>query len=345
MKHPDLLTLLRRYQQGECTPEEKRVVENWYALLGEQQPPLTLSPAEREQLRASLWQRVENQLAAEDEDAASMGPARPWYAGRWPWAAAAALAVGLGVAGGKKLLTAPAAGPSIVAGPGRQASGWHSYHNTTRQYRRIRLADGSTVEVSPGGQLKYPRQFADRHRTVYLQGEAFFTIAHDKAHPFRVYTNQVVTTVLGTSFLVRAPAGGAPVVVKVRTGRVQVTPRAVPAAAVRPASLVVLPNQQAVYSPGQQALQRELVAEPLQLAAQSFAFDDRPVAEVLAALETAYGVAIDYDAQALAGCTVTLHLGDESLYGKLDVLCKTLGASYSTVNARILFRSPGCVAH
>ncbi|MBX0289248.1 FecR domain-containing protein [Hymenobacter sp. HSC-4F20] len=344
MKHPDLHHLLQRYQQGECTPEEQRLVEHWYSLLGHEQPPLTLTAAERQQLRAELWQRIEAQTL-DGEDVSP--PARSWRAGAWRWVAAAAVVLGVG-AGAQHLLapsvaalvTAPAA-PATT----QQASGWHSYHNTSVQTQTVRLSDGSTVQVSAGAQLKYPARFAARHRTVYLKGEAFFQIAPDKAHPFRVYTHEVVTTVLGTSFLVRAPEGPQPVVVKVRTGRVQVNPlgSAAGVAAV-PSGVVVLPNQQAVYSPLRRKLQRELVAEPLQLAAQSFAFDDRPVTEVLATLEKAYGVDIDYDASALAGCTVTLNLPDESLYSKLDVLCKTLGASYTTSETHIVFRSPGCAA-
>ena len=133
-------------------------------------------------------------------------------------------------------------------------------------------------------------------------------------------------------------------VVKVRTGRVRVQARATGAVApaALPQPLVVLPNQQAVYRPRQQALVRELVAEPVQVAAQSFEFDDRPVAEVLAALETAYGVRIGYEAAAVAGCTVTLNLREASLYAKLDVLCKTLGARYEKTADQLLFYGPGC---
>ena len=40
--------------------------------------------------------------------------------------------------------------------------------------------------------------------------------------------------------------------------------------------MVVLPNQQAVYSAGGQQLRRELVAQPALLAPQSFVFNDRP---------------------------------------------------------------------
>ncbi|AWM34429.1 FecR family protein [Hymenobacter nivis] len=151
---------------------------------------------------------------------------------------------------------------------------------------------------------------------MYLSGEAFFRVAHDAAHPFRVLTAHLETRVLGTSFTVRAYPQQAGTVVQVRTGRVRVSPRR-PAPTVAQAqnrtlgpavrALVLLPNQQAVYAPGRQQLRRELTPQPVLLAPQPFAFDNRPVAEVLEALKTAYGVDIRYSPAAVAGCTVNLH--------------------------------------
>ncbi len=338
MNQTDFHNLLTRYQRGECTPAESRLLEQWYDLLGHDQPPFDLTPPEREALQAGLWQRIADRtLHAEDR---SRPAGRFWYAGGvGRWAAAAVVALGLGLGWHYR----PGAPESAALPSARPASDWQTYANTTAAPYPLRLPDGSRVDVAPGGELKYPRRFASANRTVYLRGQAFFSVAHDKAHPFRVYTTRVVTTVLGTSFLVRAPGNDEPVVVKVRTGRVLVEARkAGRAAAGAPQTVVVLPNQQAVYRPRQQALARELVAEPVQVAAQSFVFDDRPVADVLAALETAYGVRIGYQAAAVAGCTVTLNLREASLYAKLDVLCKTLGASYEKTADQILFRGPGC---
>ncbi|MET4105114.1 FecR domain-containing protein [Hymenobacter sp. UYP22] len=340
MSQTDIHALLQRYQRGECTPEEIHVVDQWYELLGQERAPLQLTTAEQEEARASMWQQI-SARTHQAEDLSPPAAHRPWYAGSWRWAAAAVLAISAGL-GAQNYLTRLATVP--VATVPLEASGWQHYANTTAQPHTVRLIDGTTVRVSPGGQLKYPSHFAAQHRTVYLKGEAFFEVAHDKAHPFRVYTRQIVTTVLGTSFLVQAPQNEAPVVVKVRTGRVRVQPRPSAELAATPAPLVVLPNQQAVYSPQRNALARQLVAEPVQVASQSFTFDDRPVVEVLTALEKAYGVDIDFDAQVLTGCSVTLNLREESLYAKLDVLCKTLGASYQKTDTNILFRSSGCAA-
>ena len=161
----------------------------------------------------------------------------------------------------------------------------------------------------------------------------------------RVLTAQLETTVLGTSFTVRAYPGQAEAAVMVRTGRVRVVPSAVlktqrPGPA--PAGILLLPNQQVVYSPAVRELRRELVAQPAVLQPRALTFTERPVAEVLTSLQTAYGVPILYDGAALTSCTVSLAFGQESLDDKLTLLCKTLGATYERANEKIIFRSRGC---
>jgi len=348
MDQAQLQDLLQRFQQGSCTPEEQQLVEAWYEKLGEQEVP-QLPAAERQVLQATLWHRI-----AKDTVAASPSRSAAWWQGApVRWAAAAVLAIGFGTAGLNYL--GPTSHPRIVA---QQATVTNTqvepstadnlvYANTSGQVAKIHLQDGSTVELAPGSRLQYPRQFGGPTRHVYLTGEALFDIHHDTAHPFLVVTDKLVTTVLGTRFTVQAYADQPQALVKVRRGKVRVTPR-LPGAkgdeALPPtlASVVIRPNQQAVYSPTQQALKKELVEQPAVLVAQPFAFDDRPVSEVLTALERAYGVDIIYDEAVLDNCTVSLVLKDASLFDKLAVICKTLGASYELLDTQIVVHSRGC---
>lgn len=342
MNQEELRDLLQRYQEGVCTPEEKRVVEDWYDVLGHERE-LAIGKEEKEVIQAALWERI----ARDTFEAQDMSPPASGWRTPIRWAAAAAIAAGLGL-GAQQWLSATHTAPELATANrptlDPDAPQWMVYANHTGKAQRITLPDSSHVLVSAEGELKYPGQFQAERRIVHLKGEAFFEVTHDATRPFLVYTNKVVTTVLGTSFVVKAPVGQQAVVVQVRTGKVRVTPRAETEAteAQIPGSIVVLPNQQAVYTPAQHQLQRQLVAQPALLAPQPFVFDDRPVAEVLAALEVAYGVPIVYDAPSLAGCTVNLSLRNGSLYGKLDVLCKMLDASYEKKNTQIVFHSKGC---
>ena len=64
----------------------------------------------------------------------------------------------------------------------------------------LELTDGTKVWLNSETELKYPRTFDGNERVVYLKGEAFFKVSKDKRRPFKVVTENSVTTVLGTEF-------------------------------------------------------------------------------------------------------------------------------------------------
>lgn len=68
----------------------------------------------------------------------------------------------------------------------------------------ITLPDGTRVWLNSGTQITYPNAFKGDKREVFIQGEAYFKVAHNKEKPFHVYAKDVDVKVLGTSFNVRA---------------------------------------------------------------------------------------------------------------------------------------------
>ncbi|MAU16390.1 MAG: hypothetical protein CMH46_12730 [Muricauda sp.] len=65
----------------------------------------------------------------------------------------------------------------------------------------IILSDGSVVTLNSGSKLRYPVVFeSNSPRTVYLEGEAFFSIEKDEKSPFTVVTDNMNTRVYGTQF-------------------------------------------------------------------------------------------------------------------------------------------------
>ncbi|PWB27680.1 FecR family protein [Flavobacterium sp. HTF] len=86
--------------------------------------------------------------------------------------------------------------------------------------RLLRLSDGTRVWVNENTQIEYPEHFAANERIVKLKGEAFFEVARDTTRPFIISSGNIKTTVLGTSFDVKAYGNIAEV--NVRTGKVKV---------------------------------------------------------------------------------------------------------------------------
>jgi ferric-dicitrate binding protein FerR (iron transport regulator) len=66
--------------------------------------------------------------------------------------------------------------------------------------QKVRLADGSLVILLPGSQLTVEKSFPQDTRVVDLKGDAVFTVAKSKKHPFIVNADGFSTKVLGTIF-------------------------------------------------------------------------------------------------------------------------------------------------
>lgn len=64
----------------------------------------------------------------------------------------------------------------------------------------ITLPDGTIVYMHPGARLIFPNHFTGPKREVIFEGEAYFKVAHDAAHPFVITSGTMETTVLGTEF-------------------------------------------------------------------------------------------------------------------------------------------------
>ena len=76
-----------------------------------------------------------------------------------------------------------------------------------RQYQ-IALPDGSKVWLNASSALKFPTVFQGKERVVELTGEAYFEVAKDKAHPFKVkMPDETTVEVLGTHFNIMAYPG------------------------------------------------------------------------------------------------------------------------------------------
>ena len=87
---------------------------------------------------------------------------------------------------------------------------------------KVVLSDGSEVWVNAGSRLVYPTCFVGSQRCVDLEGEAYFKVAPDAAHPFVVKTPGSQTCVLGTEFNIKSYRNQTEQITLVR-GSVEVT--------------------------------------------------------------------------------------------------------------------------
>ena len=224
--------------------------------------------------------------------------------------------------------------------------------NTSEKSVTLNLPDGSTVVLAPNSRISYPNNFDSINtRDVYLSGEGFFTVTKNPSRPFRVFANEIVTKVLGTSFRVRSFEKDTIIQVTVRTGKVSVyaqeTADAIEIAAPsRLGGIILTPNQEIVYQKSKKEFQKALLENPVMIQAEATSenmlYEDISLVKVFTQFSKIYGVNIVYDSELLKKCTVTADLRNESFYKQLELICKAVGAQYEIIDGQVVIQSKGC---
>jgi transmembrane sensor len=93
--------------------------------------------------------------------------------------------------------------------------------NPLGQKSKIQLPDGSLVWLNAGSKLAYSSDYNEESRQVQLTGEAHFNVVKNPNLPFKVLTDELMITALGTSFNVEAFVSGQEEVA-LNTGKVKV---------------------------------------------------------------------------------------------------------------------------
>lgn len=94
---------------------------------------------------------------------------------------------------------------------------------------RVTFSDGTNVMVNSATAIRFPKAFRADRREIYLDGEAYFEVAHNPDQPFIVHIGDAEVEVLGTEFNVRGWKEDAGVEVVVSGGSVSVKSHALDA--------------------------------------------------------------------------------------------------------------------
>jgi transmembrane sensor len=219
--------------------------------------------------------------------------------------------------------------------------------NTGVEPLQVSLPDGSQVTLEPSSRLSYSGDLAGNEtREVFLLGGAFFDVTPNPGKPFLVYANEITTKVLGTSFSIRAFEADKKVIVSVKTGKVSVFPNKRNNRLTQVEGVTLIPNQQAIFSRGEEKLSRSLVEHPSPVIDKEelvqFTFFNAPVTAILEAVEKAYGVEIDFDRDQLAHCRLTTSLNNETLFERLDIICEAIEATYKVEDGQVYISGQKC---
>ncbi len=211
--------------------------------------------------------------------------------------------------------------------------------STTRgEQKEIVLPDGTKVVLNNESSISYKEKFAGG-RNVQLTGEAFFDVVKNPAKPFTVQSEDILTTVLGTSFNVKNYEYESSYVT-VLTGKVNVASIEQPEEAID-----LKPNEQARFDAVTGKLFRKTVD------ADNYAvwrnkvirFDSAPLSEVTQVLARWYGVDIKFANEALASCTISGKYKEDTLLNVLEGIKFIIDIDYKFVSKQeVVIEGKGC---
>lgn len=200
-----ILKVLLSSIKGEASDDEYRLVWSWihenkenekfYMDLRDSWMASGLNkPVDREQIMMS-WERVKNRLSLDEQKNKPDSSFSLFFVRFLKNAALIILLIGIGAIMSHlyydKLFSPKVLQKYTVEAPRGSKS-------------VVTLADGTKVWLNAGSSLKYTRDFNQQNRDVFLEGEAYFSVAKNKLLPFLVHTSGIVVRAVGTVFDVKA---------------------------------------------------------------------------------------------------------------------------------------------
>jgi len=342
----ELLTeLLKKYVDGECTPEEIKLIDQWF-MSHEENPDddRLIDVNERENLESTLFERIKTnmQLRHEPQQIEKLLSRKViWYR------AAAAIVImmltGLGLyLYGERSISDQRLGVT--------ANSISNLTNNTKDVTLHMFSDGTVITLQPNGSIEFPNVFPADKREIVLKGEAFFDVTKDKNRPFIINTGDVTVKVLGTSFNIRAYEGAKEITVAVKTGKVSVYAKGGDTIDAQKNTnkqeVILTPNQEVIYNTVNENFSRKIVDDPQIILEKPTLFamdyDATPVANIFQVVEENYGIDIVYDEAALSSCSLTTSMAEEGLYERIEIICQAIGAKYEMIDGKIIVTSLGC---
>lgn len=180
----------------------------------------------------------------------------------------------------------------------------------------VQLADGSTIRLNSMTKLSYPAQFNKKNRTVFLDGEAVFDVAHSSNNAFVVNVGDYAVKVLGTNFNVSAYSKDSIFTTTLEKGKVEISG----IIKEKPYITALTPGDKFVYqrSSGTYFVEKADMECTLGWSKGKLIFKNAPLNEILTQLERKFGYSFQMADDSLKKLTYTATIEKETLPVILD---------------------------
>jgi len=319
--------LLDKYLSGNCTDSELNEVQSWYNSFEHDDDYVsTLSAQEQATLERFMFLNILSRI----DQPAIKKPKVQFFNNTQKWvAAAASVVIVLGF-----YFYAFKESP-ILKKPAQVASSSQIYlENSTAALIKKVLPDNSLVWLSPGASISYSTDFIQKERKISMNGECFFDVTKDPAHPFVIQSNHLITKVWGTSFRVSDVKGTKTAQVTVVTGKVSVKSTS--------SSVILLPNQKVIYAVRTKTLNQESSKKDPTInmwERTKISFDNEQLINVLPVLNKKFNVNIHIEDSSLNAYHLNADFSDFNLPEILETLKKILNIDYTINQNDILLKA------
>lgn len=325
MTKAEFIAILEKHLNGTATEAERRLLDDFYHYhIGQAQKEWTFTDKER--IRMEMFESLNRAI---DEDVRQHRPAARIR--MWRIAASVAILIAAGIG----LYLTRGGTPEI-----------RYITETTRrgEQRTVDLPDGSVVRLNAESAITFPEQFAALDtRNVQLDGEAFFDVARDETKPFVIRSGDLVTTVLGTSFNIRAYPEDQMIAVTVATGKVKI--ESVGHAQQGNANQVLVPGEQGLFDKMTAAITRTNVNLEKYLAWKdgTILLEGASLEEATAILGRWYNAEFIIKNPGLKSCAIDGKFRNDKLENILENLRFLMGIEYRIeANNRIIIDGVSC---
>jgi transmembrane sensor len=319
--------LSNKYLQGLCTEEEVVLLLGWSKKL-DFENQLKISSGEKDEIKSRIWKNIQSGMPHKHfSKTAKIG------IGVITALAACLLIVFLLNDQTTEILTSKSANLSGM-----------EMKNMTLVDQKILLKDGSLVILKPQSSLNYGKDFNVKKREVFLIGQAFFKVKRNVTKPFVVHSGDLNTEVLGTSFWVKSSARNNQIEVSVTSGKVSVYSNKVND---NVNGVILTRNQKVVFDIVSKTINPSIVDNPLPSLTPEFAkdhmvFQATPLQTVLSTMAKHYGLEIISINPKSNECQITADLNGLPMFTQLDLICKSIAATYEKRGTVIFITGEGC---
>lgn len=333
MTQQEFNDISKRYLEGNATEEEEKLLELWLKEQPNYSTP-NFSESQLDSIKSRMWQRIISTIRPTSK--------RVFVRIAWVSGIAACFIAGFFWFDSPAFLLKK----DLLIVPNQSEQIGIEVMNTTQSEQEVKLEDGTVVLLKQSSSLIYDKAFNRVKREVYLKGEAFFKVKRDVSKPFIVHTGDLVTEVLGTSFRIKHHEKANTIEVAVTTGKVSVYAQKYDRQDERN-GFILTPNQRVLFDVNSKNIIPSIVEVPIPIVATSvlqpqLVFQEASLQTVLKTFSELYGIEFVIANPKANDCQITADLNGLSMFTQLELICKSIDATYEKRGTVIFINGDGC---